>query len=259
MCEWKDHLITGQEFKISGLYPYFKEIINCPSQRVCWKCKLNDCKGLIFSYSADITIGRIRCLKCGWTTCKCKVEDWSGKIYFGIRTNKRIIKKVTEGQTFLTEVGQNQHFKIEDREFEGKIYQESKVILDKKPDAIDLILGSAKQHCKNCFISHTPLNRWCTRVNRRYKYRRKMNFTPKGSKDPVLSTLECYLSGKDTLMNFKSKQSKYETKMTEITLVQSSRFSDIEQRLETTEEIEKVRTGDKHNFKAMKEGSNYKP
>ena len=76
-----------------------------------------------------------KCSICKWSICRCHNTELGGEISYGFDKNEELL--------------------LTDEKMESCV------------DPIELIFKSAKQHCKKCFIDHTPLKRWCNKVNRK--------------------------------------------------------------------------------------------
>ena len=90
------------------------------------------------------------CEKCGWTSCKCNSVRSISEISFGFEVNEELLMNENSVPTSSKK-------------------NSSPPLKDADHETILFILKNFRQRCPGCFVSHTPLKRWCNKINNRRK------------------------------------------------------------------------------------------
>ena len=160
--EWNEFVIHGCFLDIGFFDKQWKSLINPPINRRCSKCKWSVCQCKSFLDMTSIRFGNIKCFTCKWMDCKCQYFGTKYRIRFGSRLKKskgRNDSKISKPDKILAE-SEKQPVKKEG-------IDESTI--EKRKDIIEFLMRCAKKHCKKCFVSHTPLKKWCRKETSKAK------------------------------------------------------------------------------------------
>ena len=178
LCQWNSHVFYGTGMALESFGSYLTSILNPPPFQICDNCGWRTCKcrGKI----DKVSFGYFRCEKCHWMECKCKLFETSSKIRFGFRINRGILNSFNVQSSVRAGAG----------EIDSKCVSNLKPTSSRESNYEDSslkgmkhIMTFAKQNCRRCFVTHTPLKRWCDKVN-------KINKNNKMEKHKIIDPLK---------------------------------------------------------------------
>ena len=175
LYEWNTHMLAGERFDLSLFYTPLQALLNPPLYKFCSKCKWSVCQCEALIRLKDIRFGNIRCLTCNWMECKCLYFEGTSKIRYLSRPNK----KITKINHSSHENASSDAIDADEKKSVNPLNQENLSVVAHQ-DCIDFLLKNAKQKCRKCFISHTPLRRWCNKENTKIKV---LEFNGKNNND----------------------------------------------------------------------------
>ena len=169
--EWNDWICTGCEIGLQHYFTQWRILSSPPVHSICPYCGWTDCKCSAASSIKEIRFGHIRCQKCHWLECKCEAFHNNSNIFFGLRLNRKIMKQARKSKACMDSSTEASFVKVQTPKdhLNRKKQDHCKKSVSTQPDVLEFLLNSAKQRCSLCFVSHTPLKRWCNRSNQKKK------------------------------------------------------------------------------------------